>query len=301
MMGVLRSDLPVSADPAGRFLPWLVSIMVFLAAMALAGAMTLDGMLDRWSADLSGTLTVQIPPATDQASGRASKAETDARVERAVRLLRSLPAIASADAVSEERLTQMLEPWLGSRDLIGELPVPRLIDVALKPGATPDLGEVRARLHDVAPGAVIDDHRVWLSKLIRLAEGLRWLAWAILVLVAAATTATVIHATRSALAVHRPHVEVLHLIGATDSYIAGQFARRALVHGVIGGLGGLAVAAPALWGVGVLVQRLQGGLIPAVSLTWGQIALLGLLAPVAGAVAMVSAHQTVRRQLARML
>lgn len=291
---LIRTDLPIARDASGRFLPWLVAVMVFLASMALAGVLSLDGMLNDWSRDLSGTLTVQVPP------GKTPD-ETTARVERAVRLLSSTPGVAGASAVPEEQLTDLLEPWLGSRELIAELPTPRLIDVDLSDSERPDMAALETRLTDAVPGAAIDDHRVWLSKLIELAEGLRALAWSVIGLVAAATAATVVHATRTALAVHRPQIEVLHLIGATDGYVAGQFARRALWHGVIGGLGGLTLSVPALWGIGMLAQDLRGGLVPEVSLSTGDWTVLALLPVLAGGLAMVTARRTVRRQLARML
>lgn len=297
MMGFLRSDLPVARDASGQFLPWLVAVMVFLAALALTGVMGLDSLLDRWTRDATGTLTVQVPAAT----GTNAEAETEARVERAVRLLDSDPLVASARAVPRERLAEMLEPWLGSADLMDALPVPRLIDVSIEPGASPDLDALVERLRAVAPGAAIDDHRVWLARLIRLAEGMRLVAWSVIGLVSLATAAMVVHATRTALAVHRPQIEVLHLIGATDAYIARQFARRSLALALVGGLGGLVLAAPVLWGIGRLVERLEGGLVPEIDLGLGQWLVLLLLPPVAGLLAMATARRTVSRTLARML
>ncbi len=290
----IRSDLPIANDPSGRFLPWLVAVMVFLAAMALSGVMALDGMLDDWSRDLSGTLTVQVPPGE-------TPDETATRVERAVRLLRSTPGVQGAEVVPDQRLVDLLEPWLGSRELIADLPTPRLIDVDVSEARRPDVAGLAVRLSDAVPGAVVDDHRLWLSKLIQLAEGLRTVAWSVIGLVALSTAATVIHATRTALAVHKTQIEVLHLIGATDAYVAGQFARRALWHGLLGGIGGLLLSWPALWGIGGLADGLRGGMMPEVSLgvlNWAALALLPLCA---GLLAMVSARRTVRRQLARML
>ena len=57
----------------------------------------------------------------------------------------------------------------------------------------------------------------------------------------------------------------------------------------------------ALWGIGGLAERLQGGLMPQVSLTTLDWAALALLPLCAGLLAMVTARRTVRRQLARML
>jgi cell division transport system permease protein len=66
---------------------------------------------------------------------------------------------------------------------------------------------------------------------------------AILLLVLAATVLTVTFATRGAMAANRPIVEVLHFIGATDGYVAGQFQRHFLTLGLRGGAigGGAAV------------------------------------------------------------
>ena len=65
----------------------------------------------------------------------------------------------------------------------------------------------------------------------------------LLILVLVATTLSVSFATRGAVATNRAVVEVLHLIGARDSYIAGTFQRHFLAVGLKGGLIGGATAA----------------------------------------------------------
>ena len=57
----------------------------------------------------------------------------------------------------------------------------------------------------------------------------------ILMLVLAATVLSVTFATKGAMAANRPIVEVLHLIGAKDGFIAGQFQRHFLLLGIKGG------------------------------------------------------------------
>src|SRR5262249_58840905 len=63
-------------------------------------------------------------------------------------------------------------------------------------------------------------------------------------LVFAATVLSVAFATRAAIATNRPVIEVLHLIGAKDSFIAAHFQRHFLQLGLKGGLigGGSAIA-----------------------------------------------------------
>ena len=63
---------------------------------------------------------------------------------------------------------------------------------------------------------------------------LRWMLPLLLVL--AATVLSVTFATRAAIATNRPVIEVLHLIGARDRFIAGHFPRHFLRLRLQGGL-----------------------------------------------------------------
>jgi cell division transport system permease protein len=292
-------DLPVGEDGNARFLPMMVAIMVFLATLAMAGALAVENVVERWNRDVTGTLTIQIMPA-DGTPQESERITTD-RLERALELLRAEPAVSNAQAIPLARLRALMEPWLGSPDLVADLPMPRLIDVSLRDGVPVDLIDLADRLGEAVPGATLDDHRLWLSKLVGLAEGLGTLARVVVLLVTLATAVAVAQATRSGLATHRPAIEVLHLIGAQDDYIARQFAIRAMVLGLIGGLMGLALALPAILLVGWLSADIEGGFVPEVTLTWAHWVLLATLPLAASAVAMLTTRVTVLRALARML
>lgn len=295
-----RANLPISADQTGRFLPWLVAMMVFLAVLALAGALAVGGVLDDWRRDVAGTVTVQIVPAVGP-DAAAARLETDRRVESVLDLLRDRPFVVSAEPLPEPALVSLLEPWLGSAELVRDLPLPRLIDVEVAEGARPDLAALGQSLRDRVPGATLDDHQVWLSGLADLAEGLSILGIVIVLLVAAATAATVVHATRLGLEVHREQIEVLHLIGAHDGYIAQQFAARMVGWTLEGGLIGLLVAMPTLLLVSWLATGLEKGLLPAFSLGFWDWMALALIPAGAALLALVTARVTVRRTLRRML
>ena len=59
----LRSDLNLRGDSSRRFLPLIIAFMVFLASLAMAAAMIVTAAVDNWGQGLTGTLTIQIPPA----------------------------------------------------------------------------------------------------------------------------------------------------------------------------------------------------------------------------------------------
>ncbi|MGB0681653.1 MAG: cell division protein FtsX [Magnetovibrionaceae bacterium] len=309
-MGILnrRSDLALDKDPLTRFLPWLIAFMVYLACLALAGMLALSQVADRWDKGITGSYTVQIPAA-------GSIDEDNRRAGLAMKLLGTNPAIASARVMPRSEALDLLEPWLGSRpdnaeetkagagstgDFVDSLPLPVLIDVQLKPDADLDLDRLQRALSDVVADAQLDDHRVWLDRLLDFIATSELLALAILCLIGLAMAATVIFTTRTGLTVHEEAIQVLHLIGAQDVYIASQFARHAMQMALLGSILGLSLALPTLLGLQFLVGRLEVGLMPEVSFGLLEWILIPAPAVLATLLARLTARVTVLRDLARM-
>lgn len=292
-----RLDLPLDRDGSGRFLPWIVALMVYLASLALAGMLVVADAVTRWDRGLTGTLTVELPAAS---SGR-----DDGAIASALGVLRSTPGVTRADPFDAKRTAALLEPWLGTAIDAGDLPLPRLIDVQIEPRAGVDLAALKERLAAAAPGAQLDDHGRWLNRVLRTALAIEIVAGMVVALVGLAAVVAVIFATRTGLAVHHGIVEVLHLIGARDGYIARQFEWHALRLGIKGGLAGLLLGILTL--VGIAMAATQVGalddavrVLPALSAPAIEWVLLLLLPVAAGLVAMLTARITVLRALRRL-
>ncbi len=296
----LRTDLPLGRDASGRFLPWIVGFMVYLAALAMAGALTLGNVAARWQAGISGTLTVQIAPGEAADGEPAEATEHEARLDRAVELLRSTTGVAGVEVLGPAAMNRLLEPWLGPDAIALGLPVPDLVSVSLRPGATVDLPELAAALAAAVPGAEIDDHRRWLDDLAVFVRSVELLAAIVVSLVCLAAVLTVVFVTRTGLAVHRRVIEIVHMIGARDAYIAGQFQGHALRLGLIGGAVGSGLAAVTLIGLQRLFAGLDTPLLAGLGLGAGHWAALAILPLAAALVAMVTARVTVLRSLAGM-
>lgn len=293
-----HSDLPLKNDASSRFVPMLVAPMVFLCAVALAGIFILHGLIGRWDRDVAGTLTVEIAAAPGEAQESAER--TRASVEQAEQILNAFPGVTNAHALNQDQLVALLAPWLGNPDLLKELPLPALIDVTTNPDHPPDLSLLSEKLAKAIPGASLDDHRVWLSRLISLSRSIEWLAVGIVILITCVTSATVFFATRTGMSIHHEVIEVLHLIGAPDDYIARQFADRAFVLGLKGGLLGFAVTVPVMAGIALSARHLQGGFLAELSVPLSGWAVIVLLPPLAALLAMITARLTVHRTLARL-
>jgi cell division transport system permease protein len=190
---------------------------------------------------------------------------------------------------------------LGAAGESDDLPVPALIDVTLGADASIVVTALRTRLSLISTGVSIDDHQVWLDQLIRLLATIEGLAALVLALIMLSTIGTIIFTTRVSLAVHEGAIEVLHLIGAQDIYIAGQFAHRAFILGLKGGVLGFFLATPTLWGIGLLVDEMESGLLPNFNMTvmhWGALAIFPFVVAIIG---MLTARVTVIRNLGQML
>jgi len=287
-----RSDIPLESDATSRLLPWIIAVMVFLAALALAGSMALSKAVTAWTAGVSGTVTVQVPP------GHSAE-ETDARLAKAVEVLEAAPGIARVRVLDRNEVEALLAPWLGDGADAAALPIPRLIDARADPTVA-DLSALSERLASAVPGASVDDHRKWLGNLASFAGSLEWLSIAVVALIGAAAAITVIFATRAGLAVHHRVIEVLHLIGARDAYIARQFQRQAMRLGLLGGVLGLAAAVASLLALSKFAGRIPLFDALEAEFAWRDWALLGILPIVTTLIATVTARATVMRTLSRL-
>ena len=304
-----RSLRPVGFDELGlrraisdRMLPFLVATMAFLAALALAGWVGAASLARHWQQGAGSALTVQVPRPQEPAVQGGG-----ARLERVLALLGGTPGIASARALTDEELGDLLRPWLGSGAERLALPLPAVIAVRL---ANPDLDVDRLgrRLDEAAPGTLVESHGVWIRRLAVLARSLQACAGLALLLVAAVAAAVIMVATRAGLAARRDSIEIVHGLGATDGYIAARFAHRATLLAASGGLVGAVIALPVLLTLASLAAPFAGG-APAAATSPGAIVaalpvalwfILPGLPAAAAAIGFLTAQATVRRWLRRL-
>jgi cell division transport system permease protein len=294
---------PLGAAPAERRLlpegrvagpmPWVIAIMMFLTVLTAAGGLAMRHAARAIGADLADRITVQIVEADPVVRERQAQA--------ALALLRRDPTVGSVSRVPADEMKTLLAPWLGDGGLEDELPLPVLIDAVLAPDRPRDLAGLRSAVAEAAPAARIDEHGQALAPLAGLISALKWLALAVVLLMATASAAAVMLASRAALDTHRAAIDVMHLLGATDVQIARLFQRRLALDALFGGLVGLVAATVVILLIGRRIGSLGSELLGSVSLpplAW----LLLLALPLFGAgIAMLAARFTVLSALRRIL
>lgn len=279
-----RMPIVPAEGGAGRSLTAVIAILAFLAALVAGVAEIGATSAASWRAALAREAMIQVRPL----GGR----DLDADVARAVQIARETPGIVGARAVAKAEAERLLEPWLGTGLDLTDLPVPRLVVLALDLDLRPDLPNLAARLKAAIPVATLDTNALWLSRLSLVANaGMAGAAGLVILVLVAAGGATAF-ATRGTLAGHRDVLEVLHFVGAEDGFTARLFAGRFTRLGLTGGLIGSAMAAllfAVLGHVSDMVGSGPGGeemqaLLGSVALGWRGYAAMGGVALAVGMV-----------------
>ena len=140
-----------------------------------------------------------------------------------------------------------------------------------------------------------------MNKLINFAGGLKILALSVLLLVIGITSGAIFYSTQTSLGLHKDIIEILHLLGAKDTYIAQQYAAKTSILGLIGGLIGVAFALPTIFIIAHLAQQIEGGIINEAHLSWGARLTILSLPLFSMLIAMQTAYYTVKRTLEKMM
>ena len=285
-----RRDTPLLPVSAAReaALFFVVGALCFLAALAALTTRGTYKAAEAWGAQIEGDLTVIMR-------------DTDRRTaEEAASRVSNFANVFEARVLSDGEVEALLAPSLGPGGMPEGLPVPILMVVQ----ADMSVGDPSAAIEGVLDDLLIDGDVAGNAGYAENVRGalsvLRLVALAIVALLSATAVAVIAFATHAALLARRDIVDVLHLSGAEDRYIAGLFERRFWVLALQAGMGG-AIAALMVTALIVFSGGGSGGveaqLLPRLSLDFWDIVIL-LVAPVmAGLAARIAARITVLASL----
>ena len=235
-----------------------------LLAGVLGGA---ERLLAAWAGEVK--ISVYLEPGTDLAAARSAVAAAAPGRE-----VRAVPASAALRQLSEE-----LGDQAHVLDGVGPGALPDSVDV-MAPGISLEQARALAGRVRALPGvADVDYGNAWLEKLELLVSRARIASVVLFAVLALATAVLVGNTLRLAVFARREEIEILKLVGATDSFVSTPFLIEGLLQGVAGA--GLAVVALLAVYAGV-VPRLQAAVPLATALRLGDTLpsalLLGLLA-----------------------
>lgn len=254
-----------------------VMIVVAAAGLALANAagVVVSGTQSRYVIELPATSASDLP--------------------RAVAAARAVPGVRNVVAVPQSEMRKALERWLGDSANSPDLPIPSMATVELAPGARS--ATVASAVQATVPAARISAESAELKPLLGSLRALQWLALALVLLMTIATAAAIVLAARGALDTHRPTVEIMHGIGATDRQVTRLFERKIAIDAIAGALAATVAASIVLLLIGA------GASAAAADLAWWSpfaardFLLLALIPIAAVIIAVAVAHATLLRAL----
>jgi cell division transport system permease protein len=227
-----QTALVPEASVSGRALIIVIIIMTFLASITAGAVEMISSASSGWSTQIAQEMTIQIRPKTNR------NIETD--LATAEKLARDSNIFSDINVYTKAQSERLLEPWLGANLNLEQIPVPRIMVLKIKTDTslniTNSIQTLKQNLNTNVPTATLDDHRQWSSRLSTMAGTMVFSGIFILMLVLVATALAIGFATRGAMAGTREIINVLHLVGAEDRFIADEFQRHFLKLGARGGI-----------------------------------------------------------------
>lgn len=283
-------DIPFAESDAARFVPWILGLMVFLAALLLfSGASLHHASGTRLPSD-ARTLTVYIP---------AEQSE-DSTINALRNIVRAAPGVREITQKSKKDLASAVSPWFGDSGNLEALPLPTVLEAEFESARqlqAIDADALRAELRRIAPGSSLDTAQRWVEKLQSLRRTLQSSLALVATFIIGTMALMVVFVSREAVRLYTRVVRLLHALGADDDYIARQFQRHALMLTLRGALPATVLALIIYGGLGLYLMELDIALLPDLSLTGTHTALILLLPLTCMTIAWIAARMTVLAQL----
>ena len=199
----------------------VVAILSFLAALAALGGIAVSERAADWRDATAREATLQVVPQPNR--------DTDADLARAATIARGWPGIAEvARARRAAPPSTCSNPGWGAVSISPSSPCRASRSWSSRHGHVPDMARARAPAWRCGAGRHARRPCALARAPYRRGRHRVALAVAAVLLVLSATGLAVGFATSGAVATAREVVEVLHLMGADDAFIARLFARRSL-------------------------------------------------------------------------
>ncbi|MCM1323797.1 MAG: hypothetical protein NC218_06515 [Acetobacter sp.] len=288
------TDLPIDEGYSKTFLRVIVAVSVFLFAITLAGVLGINTMFENSKRQVVSNFTIQVLPLPNADESRKD-------LLTVVGFMEKYPDVEEVTVLSDQELQGLLEPWLGNNVDVQLLPIPKLLDVKIRNAKNFDYKELAVRLSEISPQASINDHNLWLSRLLRFINSLKMLAVTVLILVAGACVAAIVYAAKTGLNVHREIIAILHTMGATDEYIAINYVKQISQTTILAGIIGTLLAVPAIMVVGTMAKDIEAGIFNSVTFGLVDWVFVLLLPLVSAMLVAVTAYVTVVRTLKKMM
>ena len=199
----------------------IMTIMVYLATLAMALQATISSTSMGWDQKQQGRFTIEFPQ-----QGEENITLLEGQIKLTLTALASMEEIQEAARLPDSEIAHLLQRWIADPEMVKALPLPTLIDVQVKPDKNISADLIRQRLSSITPNVRVNDHADWLMQMHNIMLALALLGWILLTLTAVALIIAINLICRAVMAVEQKTIELMHVMGATDKTIADTFAQH---------------------------------------------------------------------------
>tara|TARA_B100000989_G_scaffold97400_2_gene70899 strand:+ start:3973 stop:4791 length:819 start_codon:yes stop_codon:yes gene_type:complete len=198
-----------------------MSSMIYLALLAVLFSTVSTLSFDKWRSATRDLVTIHVPNPTE----RMDSDYGVTRLDETLKILRAFPDIESVTVLEKNEIERLINP-LVEKDILKNILLPALIEIRLKRNDfLPDLNNALKKL---SAEIFIESHAELFLPDAKTFSGAKKLFSVIVSLTLFVAMISVIFAVHSGLAINRETIQVMHLIGAKNGFIARTFQKHVL-------------------------------------------------------------------------
>ena len=222
----------------------VLTIMAFLAALALLAGRQGLRLGEQWQNELYGTASLQVFDVAPE--------NRNIITDRVNQRLENFTPQLTVTLLSQTDMLSRLEPWLGAASRDEDLPLPLFF--ALESESNINAAQIENWLSPLELTLRADDHSQWRGEFETVGRALYRTAFLILGLVLTASAVISGFATQSVMSAFAPTLKVIYRSGASRSFVAKLFIKRFFRLAIRGAAFGVtcAVFIALIWNVAVL-------------------------------------------------
>lgn len=239
----MNSELPLTKDPTSRYVPWIVGLMMYLAVLSSLLFCFFQTYFHEWTEGIQNTFTVEIYSqeqkiSSDYTSSQENNNQDEILKDQLQKIqiyLKDTPGIIDVVLVDREDLAQLLTPWFGNIEIEHSIDVPFHIEGKIQKGTSLNLELIQKQIQEIIPFSRIVEHEVYFLPLKRLGISLKIFVLILLSSFFLVALVTLSFSVQTSLLIHKPIIDILSLLGASDAFIAKEFKKLALHMALKGG------------------------------------------------------------------
>lgn len=284
-------NFPLNHDVGRRYLPWMAGLLTVLMILISSCFLAFYQPLIGFESAPNHTFTLEIPIA-NQTSEHLQNL-----TQKVLAALHEFPHLEDVKIIQKEYLLSLLEPWIGNSQDLQDLSLPIFIDVTFDQNHPVDIKALIYRLRQIAAGIRIEPHSRWQTLIHNTHQAIQIVAIGLLSFILIILMMIISLLTKTSLMAYRDIIENLRLMGAKNSFIAGQFQTQAFKGCLQGGFMGLALGLILVYVLNNLPSLLGHPIGVTPIMTLSNLGLFSLLPLLIAMISIVVARITVMRLL----